>query len=373
MKSNSDHVYMARTLQLARRGVYTTDPNPRVGCLIVKDGEVLAEAWHARCGEPHAEVLALRQAGAAARGATMYVNLEPCCHTGRTPPCTDSIIDAGIARVVAAGEDPNPRVAHGGVDTLRSVGIDVDVGVLRREAELLNRGFLCRMRSSVPWVTVKIAASLDARTAMASGESQWITGTAARHDVQKLRARSSAVLTGIGTVEADDPRLTVRLDGVGRQPARIVVDSRLRIARDARVFDSPGAVLLATACSDPVRVQALEGHAAEVIVVPGAGNTVDLRALLRELAKREVNELLVEAGPTLSGALLADGLVDELVLYTAPRLLGPDARTMLDLPRLERLDQSIAFKLEEVRMIGPDLKLVMTPEYTRKDEECLPE
>ena len=373
MKSNSDHVYMARTLQLARRGVYTTDPNPHVGCVIVKEGEVLAEAWHARCGEPHAEVLALRQAGAAARGATMYVNLEPCCHTGRTPPCTDSIIDAGIARVVAAGEDPNPRVSRGGVDTLRSVGIDVDVGVLRREAELLNRGFLRRMRAGVPWVTMKIAASLDGRTAMASGESQWITGTSARHDVQRLRARSSAVLTGIGTVEADDPRLTVRLDDAGRQPVRVVVDSQLRISHRARVFDSPGMVLLATACGDPARAQALEGRVSEVIVVPGVGNTVDLRELLHELAKREVNELLVEAGPTLSGALLAARLVDELVVYLTPQLLGSDARAMFDLPGFERLDQSIGLWLEELRMLGPDLKLVMTPKSVGEDRTCSPE
>lgn len=361
MTSNEDHGYMARTLQLARRGVYTTDPNPRVGCMVVKEGRVLAEAWHVRCGEPHAEVLALRQAGTAARGATLYVNLEPCCHQGRTPPCTDPIIDAGIARVVTAVEDPNPSVSRGGIDTLRSVGIDVDVGLMKREAEFLNRGFLKRMRDGVPWVTVKIAASLDGRTATASGESKWITGAAARADVHKLRARSSAILTGIGTIEADDPELTVRLEKAGRQPVRIVVDSRLRMSERARVFANPGAVLVAAAISDPERAARLSEADADVMVVPGADGQVDLPGLMRELGRREINELLVEAGPTLSGALLGAGLVDELVIYLAPQLLGSDARGMATVPGLDRLDQRIELELKDVRMLDRDLKMVMAP------------
>ncbi|MDH3637268.1 MAG: bifunctional diaminohydroxyphosphoribosylaminopyrimidine deaminase/5-amino-6-(5-phosphoribosylamino)uracil reductase RibD [Gammaproteobacteria bacterium] len=361
MRSNEDHTYMARTLQLARRGVYTTDPNPRVGCIVVKDGQVLGEAWHARCGEPHAEVLALRQAGAAARGATLYVNLEPCCHQGRTPPCTDPIIDAGIARVVTAVEDPNPSVSRGGIDTLRSVGIDVDVGLMQQEAEVLNRGFLQRMRNGAPWVTLKIAASLDGRTAMASGESKWITGGAARADVQNLRAQSSAVLTGIGTIEADDPRLTVRLGSAERQPIRVVADSRLRISQSARVFSDPGAVLVAAAIEDPERAGELSRKDADVVVVPGADGKVDLPELMRELANREINELLVEAGPTLSGAMLGAGLVDELVVYMAPQLLGSDARGMVTVPGLDRLDQRLEFDIKDVRMLAHDLKIVSAP------------
>ncbi len=350
---------MARTLQLARRGVYTTDPNPRVGCVVVKGGRVLGEAWHARCGGPHAEVLALRQAGAEARGATLYVNLEPCCHQGRTPPCTDPIIDAGIARVVAAVEDPNPSVSRGGIHLLRSAGIDVDVGLMKSEAEHLNRGFLKRMRVSMPWVTLKVGASLDGRTAMASGESKWITGTAARADVQKLRARSSAVLTGIGTVTADDPELTVRFEDFGRQPARVIVDSRLRIPTEARVLANPGTALVAAAVDDPEGVARVSGKGAEVLVLRGADGRVDLSSLMRELAQREMNELLVEAGPTLSGGLLAAALVDELVVYLAPKVLGSRARGMFDILGLDRLDQRIQLELKDLRILDRDLKLVM--------------
>lgn len=361
MKASNDYRYMARTLRLAERGLCTTDPNPRVGCVVVKNDRILAEAWHRRCGEPHAEVLALRKAGALARGATVYVNLEPCCHQGRTPPCTDPIIDAGVARVVVAIEDPNPRVSRGGIDTLRSVGIDVDVGVMRSEAEVLNRGFLQRMRKGRPWVTIKLAATVDGRIAMASGESKWITGAAARQDVQHLRARSSAVLTGRGTIDSDDPALTVRLSGHTRQPLRVIVDSKLRVSQTARALTTPGNVLLATACDNRDRASALDRPNIDIVHLPSAGSQVDLAALLEELAAREVNELLVEAGPRLSGTLLSAGLVDEFIVYIAPQLLGSDARGMVILPGIKRLTDRLEFDIRDIRLLGTDLRIVMTP------------
>ncbi len=349
---------MALALQLAERGLYTTDPNPRVGCVIVKDGKRVGEGWHERAGEAHAEVHALRAAGSAARGATAYVTLEPCCHHGRTPPCTDALIGAGIVRVVAAMPDPNPLVSGRGLDTLRRAGIVVDAGLMQTEAQALNPGFVRRMRDGRPFVRLKLAASLDGRTAMASGESKWITGGAARADVQRLRARSSAILTGIGTVREDDPSLTVRAFDIGRQPLRVVVDSDLSIAPTARVLAPPGSALVVGAAGDGTRAGRLRQTGAEVQCLPRPDGKVDLAALMASLAARGMNEVLVEAGPTLSGALLAAGLVDELVIYFAPHLMGAQARGMFAVPGLERMQDRLALEVRDVRAVGDDWRVV---------------
>lgn len=348
---------MARALRLATRGMCTTHPNPRVGCVIAKDGHVLAEAWHHRAGEPHAEKLALQAAGEAARGATVYLNLEPCCHQGRTPPCTDALIDAGVARVVAALQDPNPQVAGGGISVLRTAGIDVEVGLLAEQAEALNRGFIMRMRHGRPWVTLKLGASLDGRTAMATGESRWITGEAARRDVHRLRARSSAVLTGIGTVLADDPSLTVRLHDVARQPLRVIVDSNLSTPLDAEILAQDGDVLIATAVEDDDFVAGLGNNSVEVSYLPGPNGVVDLVALMDQLAMREINEVLVETGPTLAGALLEARCVDELIVYIAPSLLGDDARGMFHLRGVKELAQRVQLHINDIRQVGEDVRI----------------
>lgn len=350
---------MARAIRLAGRGLYSTDPNPRVGCVIVKDGTIVGEGWHARAGSPHAELLALRQAGDAARGACVYVNLEPCCHQGRTPPCTGFLVDAGVKRVVAAMPDPNPQVNGGGIDNLRSVGIDVDIGVMQAEAESLNKGFLHRIRHGRPWVRVKIAASLDGRTALRSGESQWITNEHSRVDVHHWRARSSAILTGSGTVLADNPALTVRHVESERQPLRVVVDSNFSTPADARVLTGPGKVLVATANDDFESSEEVESGHPEVVYVPTANRTVDLLALMDQLTRREVNELLVEAGPRLSGAMFEMGLVDEIIVYLAPTVLGDQAKGMLELPGLERLADRVCFDVNDVRRFGDDLRLLL--------------
>lgn len=357
------HRFMTRALHLAQRGLYTTDPNPRVGCVLVRDGEVVGEGWHERAGGPHAEIHALERAGEAARGATAYITLEPCCHHGRTPPCTDALIRAGVARVVAAMEDPNPRVAGKGLARLAQVGIVVESGVMQAQAEALNPGFVRRMRVGLPFVRIKQACSLDGRTAMASGESRWITGEAARRDVHRLRARSSAILTGVGTVLADDPSLTVRLDDLpaARQPLRVVVDSRLRTPPSARMLGLPGGTLILTAVGDPQREAELREAGAQVVALPTRDGGVDLHAALRYLAQAEVNEVLVEAGPTLGGALLSAGLADELVLYVAPHLMGDAARGLFHLPGLERLAQRISLDIADVRAVGGDWRIVARP------------
>lgn len=329
--------------------------------MVVQNGQIVAEAWHRRAGEPHAEVLALRQAGGRARGATVYVNLEPCCHQGRTPPCTSSLIDAGVARVVTAMEDPNPQVSNGGVASLRNAGIEVDVGVMREQAERLNRGFVHRMRHRQPWVTLKLGASMDGRTAMPSGESKWITSEASRADVQRLRARSSAILTGVGTILADDPALTVRLEGFDRQPMRVIVDSRLTMDANARVMTPPGEVLIYTATDDHAQADLLTQTGADVVHLPGPKGRVDLGAMMEDLAARGVNELLVEAGCTLSGTLIHGDLVNELILYLAPHILGDAARGMFRLPGIERLSDRFEFTIGDVRRIGPDLRLILYP------------
>ncbi len=348
---------MSRALELAQRGLYTTAPNPRVGCVVVRDGESVGEGWHKRAGEAHAEVVALRAAGDRARGASVYVSLEPCSHHGRTPPCTDALIVAGVARVVAAMRDPNPKVAGAGLERLRAAGIEVQEGLLAEQARELNIGFVSRMQRGRPWLRVKVAASLDGRTALANGVSQWITGPEARRDGHHWRARSCAVMAGIGTLLADNSRLTVRDVETSRQPARIVVDRDLRLPASARVLEG-GNVLVFAAMAEQERVDVLTRAGAEVIVMPDAGGKVDLARMLEELGRREMNEILAESGSRLNGALLDAGLVDELVLYFAPHLLGGTARGMFDLPELTRLDQRVALRLHDARRIGEDLRVI---------------
>ena len=417
----ADRVFMARAIRLASQGLYTTDPNPRVGCVIVKEGLVVGEGWHRRAGSPHAEPLALAAAGDAARGGTAYVSLEPCCHHGRTPPCTEALLAAGVARVVVAMTDPNPLVAGSGLDRLRAGGMVVEQGLLEAEARRLNPGFIKRMERGLPHVRLKLAASLDGRTAMATGESQWITSAAARRDVQFLRARSSAILTGVGTLLADDPSLNVRLSpadlpGVGpggtvRQPLRVVVDSRLRTPPTARLLSLPGQTLIAcldldadrdapgdresfapgpggraadgaatraanrvaTHTADRIatpdldcdldfdgqaeRAARLEAAGAGILRVPPGPDGLHLESLLRFLARMEINEVLIEAGATLAGSGLQAGLVDELVLYLAPHLMGDAGRGLFHLPGLERMSDRLALQIQDLRLIGPDLRV----------------
>lgn len=355
--SAADHAYMARALQLAAMGLTTTTPNPRVGCVIVKDGQVVGEGWHERAGTPHAEIHALKAAGEAARGATVYVTLEPCSHHGRTPPCAEALVNAGVARVVAAMRDPNPLVAGAGIDMLTLAGIDAEVGLMEAEARALNPGFVSRMTRGRPWVRLKTASTLDGKTALANGQSQWITGEAARADVQCLRARACAILTGRGTVRADDPKMTVRDLDIGRQPLRVVVDSTLRTPASAAILPA----LVACHHANPDARAALEAASAEVIELPGADGRVDLAALLALLAQRGVNELHVEAGAALNGALLAENLVDEWVAYVAPMAVGDAARGLFAMPELAALKDATRFTLADVRQLGGDLRLTLVP------------
>ncbi|MGB9129719.1 MAG: bifunctional diaminohydroxyphosphoribosylaminopyrimidine deaminase/5-amino-6-(5-phosphoribosylamino)uracil reductase RibD [Thiobacillus sp.] len=349
---------MARALQLAARGLFTTTPNPRVGCVIVRDGRVVGEGWHERAGTPHAEIHALEQAGDAARDATVYVTLEPCSHHGRTPPCAEALVNAGVARVVAAMRDPNPLVAGGGIDMLTLAGIRADVGLLESEARALNPGFISRMMRQRPWLRLKTASTLDGKTALANGASQWITGEAARADVQKLRARACAILTGSGTVLADNPRMNVRDFDIGRQPLRVVVDSGLRTPADAAILPA----LVACHHADPAMRAALERAGAEVIELPGTDGRVDLAALLTLLAQRGVNELHVEAGAALNGALIKAGLIDEWVAYVAPMAVGDDARGLFShAAALTSLDAATRFRFSDVRQVGGDLRLTLLP------------
>lgn len=360
-----DARWMARAIGLARRGLGTTRPNPAVGCVLVRDARCVGEGWHRRAGEAHAEVLALRQAGAAARGATCYVSLEPCAHHGRTPPCTDALLEAGVARVVAAMADPDPRVAGGGLARLEAAGVRIECGLMAAAAEAVNPGFVMRMRAGRPYVRIKLAASLDGRTAMASGESRWISSAAARRDVHRLRARSGAVLTGIGTVLADDPRLGVRdapLDEALEPPLRAIADTHLRLAPGARLFQVPGPVLVFTCANESPRYAALQARGAQIVRLPAGAGGVDPLALLRWLAaQRQVNEVLVEAGPALAGTLLRAGLADELIVYLAPRLLGAAARALIDVPGCERLAEAPALRFTDARRVGPDLRLTAVP------------
>lgn len=356
--SAADHSHMARALQLAARGLFTTSPNPRVGAVIVRDGEVVGEGWHERAGTPHAEIHALQQAGARTRGATVYVTLEPCSHHGRTPPCAEALIQAGVVRVVAAMRDPNPLVAGGGIDLLTLAGIQAEVGLMETEARALNPGFVSRMTRHRPWVRLKTASTLDGKTALENGASQWITGEAARADVQRLRARACAILTGSGTVRADDPKMTVREIDIGRQPLRVVVDSALATPPTAAILPA----LIACHAADPVRRAALEAAGAEVVDLPGAGGRADLAALLTLLAQRGVNEVHVEAGAGLNGALLEAGLVDEWIAYVAPIAVGDAARGLFDTSPLTLLTDAARFRLADVRQLGGDLRLMLLPQ-----------
>lgn len=351
-----DREYMARALELAALGLRTTMPNPRVGCVIVRDDAVVGEAWHRWAGEPHAEVLALAQAGEAARGATVYITLEPCSHHGRTPPCVHALLEAQVGRVIVAMEDPNPAVNGGGLARLRAAGVDVRCGLLENEARELNLGFVSRMTRGRPWVRLKIAASLDGRTALPDGASQWITGQAARNDGHAWRARASGVLTGIGTVKDDDPRLTVRAVETLRQPLRVLVDSRLEVDLDARIVRG-GNLLVACARALPGKVAELRDRGCEVITLPNGQGKVDLPALLGELAVRGVNELHVEAGNRLNGSLLREDCVDELLVYLAPMLLG-NATGMADLIPPDTLAGAARLVYESIERVGDDLRLL---------------
>ena len=357
--TKTDQILMAEALRLAWRGQYSAHPNPRVGCVIAHGEEVVGAGWHARTGAAHAEVVALANAGHAAQGATAYVTLEPCCHHGRTPPCTDALIAAGIARVVVGASDPFPAVNGGGLEQLRAAGIDVLTGVLEDDCNALNAGYNRRVTTGLPRVISKLAASLDGRTALANGVSQWITGPAAREDVQRLRARSGAILTGIGTVLADDPSLTVRSENLPHdpQPLRVVVDSGLRLPAAARLLALSGDTLVAAATPDTDRETALRAAGASLEYLPAADGRVDLEALLRRLGEMQINDLLVEAGPVLNGALMAAGLLDELIVYQAAHVLGTDARGMFAMEALTAMDDRPELTLLDLRRVGNDLRL----------------
>lgn len=374
MSGEQDRRYLARAIELASNGLYTTDPNPRVGCVIVKDEQVLAEGWHERAGGPHAEIMALEIAGSQARGSDVYVSLEPCSHHGKTPPCAEALIKANVARVIVAGRDPNPEVSGQGIEKLKQAGIAVDqesFADLKDQAEQVNPGFIKRMRHGVPYVRSKIAASLDGRTAMASGESQWITGEAAREDVHRLRARHSVILTGIGTVQADDPSLNVRLDTQqlgsivefteADQPARVILDSQLRMPTGAKMLALAGDTLIYTLSADQSKTFALQDAGAQVIRTENESGYVSLEAVLRDLADRQFNEVMVEAGPSLNGALLEAGLVDEMVLYQAPILMGDRAKPMFLLPGITKISQKIELAIMDTRQVGVDWRIIAHP------------
>ena len=374
--SDFDRFAMQRALTLAARGLESTDPNPRVGCVVAQRGRIVGEGWHERAGEAHAEVVALRAAGSQAAGATVYVTLEPCSHHGRTPPCVEALTAARVARVVYAAADPNPLVNGQGAAGLRAAGIAVEAGLLAPESAELNAGFIRRMTHGRPLVRLKLAMSLDGRTALASGASRWITGEAARADVQHWRARSSAILTGIGTVLADNPRLSVRAAGAEpRQPLRVVLDALLRTPPQARLFESPGVVLLFTSSHDRARRAVLEARGARVEhLADGGDGRLDLARMLARLAELEVNEVHVEAGATLAGSLVRSGLVDELLLYVAPILLGPQARALVELPPVAELAASPRYRIIESRQIETDLRLRLRPPTLGQPEDpsCSP-
>lgn len=353
---------MAEAIALARRGLATTMPNPRVGCVLAREGRVIGRGWHERPGGPHAEIVALADAGDDARGATAYVTLEPCAHEGRTGPCADALVQAGVGAVVAAIRDPNPRVDGGGLAKLEAAGVAVRTGLMAEAARELNPGFLSRMERGRPWVRVKLAQSLDGRTALADGTSQWITGPAARADVQHWRARACAVMTGVGTVLADDPSLDLRLEHIDRQPLRVIVDSHWRTPGTARTLSLPGQVLIAGR-EDVERSPALEASGAECLALPAKERRVDLGALLSVLAGREVNEVQVEAGGTLCGALLREGLVDEVLLYQAPCLLGHEGKPTFELPGLDDMAHRPVLQVLERVMVGEDLRMRLRPPH----------
>ncbi len=364
--SADDHQFMARAIRLAGRGVWTTMPNPRVGCVIVRDGEIVGEGWHEWAGEAHAEIHALSRAGEKARGATVYVSLEPCSHYGRTPPCAEALIKAGVAKVISAMQDPNPSVAGRGLAMLKAAGIEVLSGLLETEALSLNKGFIKRMETGRPWVRAKMAMSVDGRTAMANGESKWITGPDARSDVQQLRAASCAIITGVGSILRDDSSLTIRAEQLGlpdaklicnRQPLRVVVDSQLRTPVTAKVIHGRGRCLIVTtAQADAEKREALEAAGAEVLVQDSGKESVCLKTLVEELGRRECNDVLVEAGATLTGAMVQEQLLNELIIYMAPVLMGSSARPLFHLP-FESMSQKKAMAISDIRAVGQDWRI----------------
>lgn len=375
-----DATYMARALYLARKGLYTTDPNPRVGCVLVKNGNIIGEGWHLRAGQAHAEVEALNNAMESIEGATAYVTLEPCSHHGKTPPCCEALIKAGVKRVVAAMQDPNPLVAGKGFQILEQAGISVEFGVLEADARELNCGFIQRMTQGRPFVRSKLAMSLDGRTAMASGESKWITSPESRADVQRLRAESSAILTGINTVLKDDPSLTARIDQEVKQPVRVILDSKLQMPPSAKMLTLPGRTLILT-CKDTNAVRSeslnsdqdslierrlddLQKQGAEVYFIPEKNGLVDLNEVMRFLVQQQINEILVEAGAVLNGALLAENLVDEWIIYTAPCILGDQGRGLFALPELQQLADKKLMKIQDIRQLGSDIRIKLCSNHS---------
>lgn len=357
--SARDAFFMARAIQLAQNGHFTTKPNPRVGCVLVRDHVVLSEGWHAKAGCAHAEIDALKKIDDA-KGATAYVTLEPCSHYGRTPPCCEALIKAGVARVVVAMQDPNPLVSGGGLEKLEQAGIEVVCGVLREEATRLNRGFIKRMTVNKPWVRSKLAMSLDGRTAMASGESQWISSEQSRSDVHKLRAESCALVTGINTVLADDPLLNSRVDFDVVQPIRVVLDSELKMPVNARLLSAAGRCLILTCADQPEQTARLQDAGFEVHRCAEKNGRLDLQAVMTFLATQQINEVLVEAGSILNGALLEEDLMDEVIVYMASSILGDQGRGLFHLPQLTKMSDRKRLKFRDVRQMGPDLKLTLT-------------
>lgn len=380
MTSPIHQEYMARAIRLAKQGLYTTHPNPRVGCVIVKDGQTIGEGFHKRAGEGHAEVQALANLTTEAKGATVYVTLEPCSHFGRTPPCAQALINAGVGTVVYGMEDPNPEVSGNGLRMLREAGVEVIGPIMESECRALNPGFIKRMEEGLPYVRVKLAMSVDGRTAMESGESQWITGTEARHDVQRLRAQSSAIVTGIGSVIIDNPSMTVRIDDndqevdtkMVRQPLRVIMDTALSVPPEAKILYPTNEVVVF--CDEeemePEHLATLQKKKVDVRFLPLAEDgRLDLVEAMGQLADQGINEVLVETGAVLAGAFLDAGLVDELVIYMAPKLLGSEARPLLNLP-LEQMSEAVDLELLDMRKVGQDIKFIYRPEYRDEEEEA---
>lgn len=360
--SRFDHECMATALRLARRGMFTTDPNPRVGCVIARGETVIGLGWHEQAGGPHAEVAALKDAGESARGGAAYVTLEPCGHHGRTPPCVEALIEAGIKRVVVAAKDSNPEVNGSGLQRLQAAGVSVEAGLMSTESEALNAGFMMRMKAGRPWVRIKSAVSLDGKTALQNGQSKWISGQASRQDVQRWRARSSAILTGIGTVLADDPAMDARIDQPVRQPLRVIVDSRWRTPPGSRILAGSGAALIAGDSSVAVPEE-LDAGEARCLPLPARNSGIDLLALLQALAGLEINEIQVEAGVRLCGALLKAQLVDEILIYQAPVLLGEGGPGLFGIGPLESMDERTHLKVLETSQIGDDLRIRLQPQF----------
>lgn len=369
-QKSADQTFMARAIQLARKGQYTTHPNPRVGCVIVKNDQIIAEGFHQRAGLAHAEINSINAATESLTGSTAYVTLEPCSHTGKTPPCADALIKSGIDRVVIAMQDPSPQVAGNGIKKLKDAKIDVEVGILEAEAQALNPGFNKRMQQGLPWIRLKMAMSMDGRTAMASGESQWITGAAARADVQRLRASADAILTGIGTALSDDPSLNVRLtadelkiEGEVQQPLRVVLDSKLQISRKAKMISLAGDTLIYTCADDLQKLKRLESAGARFTLFKSTSGQLSLPQVIEDLAKQQINEVHVEAGATLCGALLKQQLVDELIVYMAPSIMGSNARGLFDLPGLDQMQDKINLDIQDIRAVGNDWRIKAYPLY----------